>query len=91
LSPAPLVARQWAFALDASAGVAFLLGPHSDPAPGPLRWWLAAEGGYGYTGESSLALRPDLAPDDPRRTGELDLGTLALRGAFVRVYGSVTY
>jgi hypothetical protein len=36
-------------------------------------------------------MHSDLAEGDPRRTGDLDLGTLAMRGAFFRIYGSVTY
>jgi hypothetical protein len=89
LAAAPLVARAWTAGLDASAGAAFLLGPHGDSAP--VRWWLAAEGGYGYAGSTSLLMRPDLPSDDPRRTGDLDLGRLALSGGFFRIYGSVTF
>jgi hypothetical protein len=91
LSPAPFVAQSWAFSLDASAGAAFLLGPQEENSASPVRWWLAAEGGYSYTGSTSLLMHPDLAEGDPRRTGDLDLGTLAMRGAFFRIYGSVTY
>jgi hypothetical protein len=91
LSPAPFVAKSWAFALDASAGAAFLLGPQHEDSASPVRWWLAAEGGYSYAGSTSLMMHPDLAEGDPRRTGDLDLGTLAMRGAFFRIYGSVTY
>jgi hypothetical protein len=91
LAPAPYVASSWSFALDASAGVAFLLGPQAAAASSPVRWWLAAEGGYGYAGSAPLLMRPDLASDDPRRTGDLDLGRLALGGGFFRVYGSITF
>ena len=90
LAAAPYVASAWNFGLDASAGVAFLLGPHTD-STFPVRWWLAAEGGYGYAASASLLMRPDLASDDPRRTGDLDLGRLALGGGFFRIYGSVTF
>jgi hypothetical protein len=89
LAPAPLVASEWAFSFDASAGVAFLLGPHSEGSR--VRWWLAGEGGYGYANATSLVMRPDLTADDPRQTGTLDLGRLSLSGAFFRLYGSVTY
>jgi hypothetical protein len=90
-SPAKFVAAEWVFALDASAGAVFLLGPHAEESSSPVRWWLGAEGGYAYAGSTSLVMHPDLAADDPRRTGNLDLGTLAMRGAFFRVYGCVTY
>jgi hypothetical protein len=83
-------ASAWSFAVDASAGAAFLLGPHGD-SPALVRWWAAAEGGYGYATSASLRMRPELADDDPRRIGDLDLGKLALGGAFFRVYGAVTF
>jgi hypothetical protein len=89
LAAAPFVARAWTFSLDASAGVAFLLGPHG--ASSPVRWWLAAEGGYGYANAASLMMHADVAADDPRRTADLDLGRLALGGGFFRLYGSVTF
>jgi hypothetical protein len=91
LASAKLVASDWAFAFDASAGLAFLLGPHSESTASPVRWWLAGEGGYGYAGSTALRMQPDFGGDDPRRTGYLDLGRLALSGAFFRVYGSVTF
>jgi hypothetical protein len=91
LSPATFVATQWVFAVDASVGAVFLLGPHAEETSSPVRWWAGAEGGYAYAGSTSLVMHPDLAADDPRRTGNLDLGTLAMRGAFFRIYGSVTY
>ena len=90
LAAAPFVARSWTFAVDASAGAAFLIGPHRSTSS-PLRWWLAAEGGYGYAGAASLMMQPDLASDDPRRVGGLNLGQLALSGAFFRIYGSMTF
>ena len=91
LAAAPFVASGWTFGLDASAGAAFLLGPHGAASTAPLHWWLAAEGGYGYASSASLLMRPDVSSDDPRRNGNLDLGRLALGGAFFRLYGSVTF
>jgi hypothetical protein len=91
LAAAPLVASAWTFGVDASAGAAFLLGPHSATSTAPLRWWLAAEGGYGYASSAPLLMHPDLASGDPRRTGDLDLGRIALGGVFFRLYGSVTF
>jgi hypothetical protein len=89
LAVAPLVASHWAFTVDASAGGAVLLGPWTQ-ANSP-RFWLVAEGGYGFTRQSALVLNPDVDEDDARRTGSLDLGTLTLSGAFVRAYVALTY
>lgn len=83
-------ASAWNFAVDASAGAAFLLAPHGD-SPALLRWWAGAEGGYGYASNQSLRMRPELADDDPRKVGDLDLGKVALGGAFFRIYGAVTF
>jgi hypothetical protein len=80
----------WSFAVDASAGAAFLLGPHGD-SPAVVRWWAGAEGGYGYASSASLRMRPALGDDDPRKVGDLDLGKVALGGAFFRIYGAVTF
>lgn len=91
LAPAPFVADAWTFGLDASAGAAFLLGPHGASSPHPIRFWLAGEGGYAYASSASLRMHPDLSSDDPRRTGDLDLGRLALGGGFFRIYGAVTF
>ncbi len=88
---APYVARKWSFAFDSAAGVAFLLAPQAEIAASPVRWWLAAEGGYGYAGSGSLVMSQDLGADDPHRTGPVDLGSLALRGGFFRLYAAVTY
>jgi hypothetical protein len=87
---APYVANAWTFGIDASAGAAFLLGPQPS-SPALVRWWLAAEGGYAYAGSASLMMHADLPSDDPRRTGDVNMGTLALGGPFVRIYGSVTF
>jgi hypothetical protein len=91
ISPASFVATEWVFSLDASAGAVFLLGPHSEESSSAVHWWLGAEGGYAHAGKTSLVMHPDLAADDPRRTGDLNLGTLAMRGGFFRIYGCVTY
>jgi hypothetical protein len=87
---APYVANAWTFGVDASAGAAFLLGPHTS-SPALARWWLAAEGGYSYAGSASLLMHADFPSDYPRRTGDVNLGTVALGGPFVRVSGSVTF
>jgi hypothetical protein len=91
LAIAPYVARKWGFSFDSAAGLAFLLAPQAEVAASPVRWWVAAEGGYAYAQSGSLAMGPDVDPNDPRRTGGVDLGSLAVRGGFFRVYAAVTY
>jgi hypothetical protein len=91
VAPASFVATKWVFAFDASAGAVFLIGPHAEETQSPVRWWAGAEGGYAYAGRASLTMHPDLPENDPRRTGDLNLGTLAMSGGFFRVYGCVTY
>jgi hypothetical protein len=91
LAIAPYVAQKWAFSFDSAAGLAFLLAPQAEVAASPVRWWVAAEGGYAYAQSGSLAMVPNAPPDDPRRTGGVDLGSLAVRGGFFRVYAAVTY
>ena len=79
------------FAADFSAGYALLVhrnGPATKAAP---RVWLQGEGGYGWTARERLDLHPDLADNDPRRAGGVDLGSLALRGPFFRIALAITY
>ena len=81
-APAPLVSTSWVPVLDLSGGAAYRIG--GGGGEGKLGVWLVAEGGYGWAGRADLLLSPDLASDDPRRTGPVDMGALTLRGAFLR-------
>ena len=56
LAVAPLVASNWAFTVDASAGAAFLLGPWTQSSM--PRFWLVAEGGYGVTRQMRSCCTP---------------------------------
>jgi hypothetical protein len=91
LALAPYVARKWGFSFDSAAGLAFLLAPQAEVVSSPVRFWIAAEGGYAYAQSGSLAMAPDIDAADPRHTGGVDLGSLAVRGGFFRVYAAVTY
>jgi hypothetical protein len=81
-APAHLIHSSWVPVLDLSAGGAYRIG--NGGGEGKLGVWVIAEGGYGWAGRASLLLSPDLASDDPRRTGSVDLGTISLHGAFLR-------
>jgi hypothetical protein len=91
IAPGLLKDVDWAFAFDASAGAAGLLGPHGASPRFPLRFWVVAEGGYGWAARRTMTLKPELAEDEVRPAGSLRLGTLALRGGFLRIAAAVTY
>lgn len=90
-SPGTLVRSAWLPSLDASAGASYRVLTIAEVHDRPLDVWLAAEGGYGGTRSTDLTMTPDLADGDPRRTGAVDLGSLALRGAFVRAAIALTF
>jgi len=83
-APASLVASGWRPCGDASVGAAYSFADVITGV-GPLVWWVTADGGYGWAGAMRLSMSPDLADSDPRRTGPLDLGSLALSGPFGRL------
>jgi hypothetical protein len=87
-APGTLVKSAWLPTFDLSAGGALRFASASHERFG---FWLTGEGGYSWTRSTELALAPDLADDDPRRTGGIDLGRLALRGAFMRIGAAVTF
>jgi hypothetical protein len=87
-APAPLVASEWMPSADVSGGAAYRF---AVSGRGLVGWWLGAEGGYGWTPSMQLALAPDLPDGDPRHTGPVDLGTLSMRGPYVRVAVSLAF
>jgi hypothetical protein len=86
-APAALTTSYWALCLDASAGVGVRLIP---PATS-LAFGLVGEGGYGYAPAHALDLAPALPSADRSKAGVTSLGSLALRGAFVRVALTLSY
>ena len=70
-------------ALDSSAGVSFLLGPHGPRRGSVARVWLTPEIGYGWTQASGIGLAgergPSILTPAPERLPEV-----AIRGAFFR-------
>jgi hypothetical protein len=90
LAPAPMRQSHLVPAVDASGGVAFLIVPHGAPSVHHARFWLEVDGGYGWAGRKDLVLSPDV-DDAGARLGTLALGSLALRGPFVRFSCSLTF
>jgi hypothetical protein len=90
-APGPLTKSRWLFASDVSAGYAHLLWRRSERTELVARFWLQADGGYGWMAEQRLNLTPDLPAGDPRLTSGVDLGSLAMRGAFFRVAAAVSF
>lgn len=85
-----LHAREWSFALDASAGVAWsFLDLRSKSTD--LMFWLVGDGGYGFTTATDLRLEPDAGSGAPERTAAVDLGELSLSGLYFRVSAAGTF
>ena len=53
--------------------------------------WVLAEGGYLLAPSRPLTLRPNLGDDEIAQLGTLDLGTIAPRGAFLRISFALSY
>jgi len=86
-SARPLVTGSWSWALDTTAGAAFMFsstGPREAPTS---RFWLTGELGYGFAGMSDMVYKPEPQEDDPRIYGAIMLPALRPAGALAR--GSV--
>lgn len=84
-APGPLVKERWLFATDVSAGYAFPLTLERPKRKRSPRVWLQADGGYGWIANDRL----DLVPGGG--ASGVDLGTLALNGAFFRIGLAASY
>jgi hypothetical protein len=85
----PLTKTRWLFAGDVSGGYAFPIWTRPVRADHTPQIWAQADGGYGWV----VAQRLDLTPDSSSGSGAsgVDLGTLTMRGAFVRVAVAVSF
>ncbi|HSY24110.1 MAG TPA: hypothetical protein VK841_18415 [Polyangiaceae bacterium] len=84
-APAPLAKERWLFATDVSAGYSFPLMVRSGASARTPRAWLNADGGYGWVANERLDLMPGGGASG------VDLGTLALNGAFFRIALAASY
>lgn len=78
-APGAFTKARWLFSSDVSAG--FAVRPHLERPNAPMHPWLQADIGYGWI----AAQRLNLAEDAPTPAAMVDLGTLAMQGAFFRV------
>ncbi len=78
-----LTGNPWVPAVDSSAGVSLLLGPHGEQADDVARVWLTPEVGYGWSGPATINLTSERGPvvlaSVPERLPEL-----AVRGPYFR-------
>ncbi len=86
-----LFANNWLIAVDGFAGAAFEL-LDASKGSGELRFWVAAEGGYGW----SSALDLDFAAEEddgaaPQRVANVNLGSFAARGPAFRAMVGVSF
>ena len=82
-------ARHWSYGLDGAAGAAFEVYGARTGSIRP-RLWAIAEGGYGYLGSTPLQMSPDPG-QGPQRPEAVDLGSLSLAGAYLRVSAAVGF
>ncbi|HEU4407217.1 MAG TPA: hypothetical protein VFS43_18250 [Polyangiaceae bacterium] len=78
-----LESGQWTWSLDATAGAAFSFASFGRGAPAKS-FLVFAEGGYGFAGSVSMAMRPE-GGGEGARVGEVYLPPLRLSGALFRV------
>ena len=84
-------ARHWSYGVDAAAGAAYeVYGVRNGEAIRP-RIWALAEAGYGYLGRTSLRLEPDAGDGAPERSAPVDLGSVSLKGPYLRVSAAVSF
>jgi len=82
---APLSQTKWLPSVDVAAGAAFCVGSHTQgPTALEFRYWLTAEGGYGYAPSYAMALGGGSATAGGRSDQAVNLGNLSVRGGFMR-------
>lgn len=90
--PYDLVAKNWTWSLDATAGAAVMIGAVGDDDWPSARFWFSAEGGYTMTGSVENRLRAAVDDEDEqRRHGVTTLPSLSASGALLRVSFGVTF
>lgn len=92
LTGATLSSDAWAFAVDLTAGSAFEVAGPKDGADREGRFWVTAEGGYGFSSAVDLNFESDDDdPSAPARDAAESLGDLSLSGPLFRLALLATY
>ena len=87
----PLVSNAWTWGLDATAGVAILMGAVGDRKDPAVGFWLLAEYGYMFAGEQEMSYAPAEDEDDPRRFGNIDLPAIRPAGVVNRLAVALSF
>lgn len=91
-SEVTLYSRSWVAGFDATGGAAYQLWGPARPNSHDPRFWLVAEGGYGWASATDINLSPDSGDAAaPQRVAALGLPTLVLRGAMFRLAAMATF
>ncbi len=88
---APFTKNRWLFAGDVSGGYAFPVVVRTGPSRSSPSMWLEADGGYGWAVAERLDLTAQTSASAAAVASGIDLGTLTMRGAFVRFSGAVAF
>lgn len=80
----------WVAAVDGAVGIAFQVAGKRSPTTHKPRFWIAAEGGYGWAMDRDVELDSS-SEAGPVRIAPLELETLALRGPMFRVVATATF
>lgn len=87
-----LGSTSWMFGVDATAGLAVELYGYASGDSRRPRLWLLAEGGYGWSAPSELALEPeDPGPATPNRLEPPNLGDLSVSGPLLRISAAISF
>jgi hypothetical protein len=84
-------AGAWTMAADFSGGAAFQFAGQARGASKQARGWVLLDGGYGWAAASDMEFVAGEGTSPPARLAPLELGEMAMRGAFFRVAAAVTY
>lgn len=82
----PLVARTWAFSMDAAGGLALMIAN-----AGRARFWLTTEFGYSFATSADMVFSPLEDETDPRTYGSVTLPALRLAGPFGKFAFATTF
>ena len=91
-SPTTLTTTSWAFAVDATVGASFLLGPRKDLDRRVPHFWVTPELGYSYTTDAPMNLSTGREDKDLLGADEnVRLASVALSGFFWRATMGTTF